>query len=133
MIGTLETGIVLVSVAVVLAYKLGYRRHEAKVRSSMNALEWYVENCLVRQGFTRLNNIGEYRIVSVDGGKHWAAIDRFGVIVGDAKIVCPGLLQDLEAKGKLVKPVRGKGPVILDYEPDLEILRGVGFMVSKGE
>lgn len=113
---------------------LGYLIHKRSVADEMkfnaDRLDWFRKNFFIEKGSTIFNHIGNYELVSVNGGKNWIALSDSGVALGDAETVHPGLLSHIEGFKALVKHAKEKGPIDLSDPEGIEVLTRAGFEVK---
>jgi len=101
------------------------------IKTKLKSLEWYEKNIQTKQGSTSFNEIGNYKLVSVDGGENYIAIEPgTGRVLGDAEKVYPGLIKQLESMNALIEHVEKNGPINLSDPKEVSFLTKAGFKVE---
>jgi len=123
--------VVLVLVVVAIIFFLAGR--QSYKNSVARELEWYETMYLEKSGATTsVPNANPYRLLSIDGGKTWLAIDEKRNILGLAEKVYPGLLAHLKGMDPLIAYVEKHGPI--GYHPitneEIKLLEDAGFEVK---
>jgi len=114
----------------------GMSREKHKTAADMQRLKYYDKNHLSKNGWMSedIGGYGAYRLVSLDGGKNWYALDgkkiknNEMVIVGSADKVYPHLLERLNAWDRLERMARNKEK---NMDKKIKWLKQAGFEVIK--
>ena len=114
----------------------------AKTKSEQRSLDYFDENYLSKQGFTKMYGDGKginYNLKSFDGGKNWYVVQyNFDSeelkVLGSVNDVYPGLMDNLDNWDKLLKYVKSNGPLGNNgtfSEEDKKIMKKVGLETKK--
>jgi hypothetical protein len=96
--------------------------------------EYYRNQYQYKCGATSLiggKNGISYRLLSIDGGKSWLALDNdTHRVLGYVEDIYPGLIEHLQGMEALTDYVRKNGLITLGEPGGIELLEQAGFMVK---
>lgn len=124
--------VVCILIGGIIVYVVQNQVMEDKIGKLNERLDWFRTNFLIEQGFTQFNNVGNYRVISVDGGQHWIAMSPDNnSVLGDVEKVYPGLMEHIRGLSQLMEYVNKNGPINLSDPRGVEALTNAGFKIEK--
>jgi len=115
-----------------IAFVAGYLIKQDLDSGMREDQQWYRSHVVFQSGITNYNGTENlnYNLVSVDGGKHFAARNRDGSFMGDVTNVYPGLKEQLEAWDAFMEYVKRSEPLDPANETQMEMMRTAGIDIS---